>query len=378
MDMMTAGGMDTFEWVAMLVKIGVVVFAFLNIVPIMVWVERRGSALMQNRLGPNRVGPLGLLQSLADVVKFIAKEDLIPDHVEKFYYLLAPFLSVTVAFMTFAVVPFAGPLQIGERVVKMQLADLNVGLLYTLSVASLGVYGIILAGWASRNKYSVLGGLRSSAQMISYELSLGLSILGILMVFETLSLSEIVVGQEQLFLGPLPKWGAFIQPLGFLIFLTSIYAETNRLPFDLPEGESEIVAGFHLEYGSMKFALFFMAEYMNMLTGSALVATLFFGGYSLWPLGFLVEPLATHVITPLQSALPVLGAVTAQNLATVLLQVGSFVSKVGFFMWLFVWVRWTLPRFRYDQLMALGWKVLLPLSLANVVVTAFLVYFGLI
>lgn len=375
---LAAGGMDTFEWVAMLAKIGVVVFAFLNIVPIMVWVERRGSALMQNRLGPNRVGPLGLLQSLADVVKFIAKEDIIPAHVEKFYFLLAPFLAVTVAFMTFAVVPFAGPLQIGERVVKMQLADLNVGLLYTLAVASLGVYGIILAGWSSRNKYSMLGGLRSSAQMISYELSLGLSVLGILMVFETLSLGEIVAGQEQLFLGPLPKWGAFIQPLGFLIFLTSIYAETNRLPFDLPEGESEIVAGFHLEYGSMKFALFFMAEYMNMLTGSALVATLFFGGYSLWPFGFVVEPLAAHVITPLQNALPFLGSLNPVNLATVLLQLGAFVSKVGFFMWLFVWVRWTLPRFRYDQLMNLGWKVLLPLALANVVATAFLVYFGLI
>ena len=367
--------LSQFEWTAMIVKIAVVVLAFLHIVPIMVWIERRGSALMQNRLGPNRVGPLGLLQSLADVVKFLFKEDLIPDHVEKFYFLLAPALSVIVAFMTFAVVPFAGPLTIGEHVVKMQLADLNVGLLYTLSVASLGVYGIILAGWSSRNKYSALGGLRSSAQMISYELSLGLSILGILMIFESFSLGDIVVGQAQTLVGPLHKWGFFVQPLGFLIFLTSIYAETNRLPFDLPEGESEIVAGFHLEYGSMKFALFFMAEYMNMLTGSALVATMFFGGYDIWPLNFLIQPTADFVMTPLLAQLG-LATVQALDAATVMLQVLSFVSKVGFFMWLFVWIRWTLPRFRYDQLMDLGWKVLLPLSLVNVVATAFLIYMG--
>jgi NADH-quinone oxidoreductase subunit H len=370
--------MDYFQWITMLAKIGVVVFAFLNIVPIMVWVERRGSALMQNRLGPNRVGPLGLLQSLADVVKFIFKEDLIPDHVEKFYYLLAPAVSVIVAFMTFAVVPFAGALSIGDRIVQLQMAELNVGLLYVFSIASLGVYGIILAGWSSRNKYSVLGGLRSSAQMISYELSMGLSILGILMVFETFSLREIVQGQSVSLLGPIPKWGFFIQPLGFLIFLTAIYAETNRLPFDLPEGESEIVAGFHLEYGSMKFALFFMAEYMNMLTGSALVATLFFGGFDVWPLGFMIEPLANNIVNPLLSAVGgnIQALLDPTNVATVMLQVMSFVGKVGFFMWLFVWVRWTLPRFRYDQLMNFGWKAMLPLSLANVVVTAVMIYFG--
>jgi NADH-quinone oxidoreductase subunit H len=370
--------MDQFEWIAMLVKIGVVCFAFVNIVPIMVWVERRGSAFMQNRSGPNRVGPLGLLQSLADVIKFIFKEDLVPDHVEKFYFLLAPALSVIVAFMTFAVVPFAGQLQIGDRLVNMQLTTLNVGVLYVLSVASLGVYGIILAGWSSRNKYSVLGGLRSSAQMISYELSLGLSILGILMTFESFMPAEIVAGQIQPWIGPIHKWGIFIQPLGFLIFLTSIYAETNRLPFDLPEGESEIVAGFHLEYGSMKFALFFMAEYMNMLVGSAMVTTLFLGGFDFWPLGFVIEPLAQHVFTPLIAAVPLLSSLNPVNLATVVMQLGAFVSKVGFLMWLFVWIRWTLPRFRYDQLMDLGWKVMLPLSLANVVVTAFLIYLKLI
>lgn len=371
---MALTSLDQFEWIAMLVKIGVVVFAFINIVPIMVWVERRGSALMQNRLGPNRVGPLGLLQSLADVVKFLGKEDLIPDHVEKFYYVLAPAIVVIVAFMTFAVIPFAGKLQIGDRTVALQMADLNVGLLYIISVASLGVYGIIMASWASRNKYAMLGGLRSSSQMISYELSLGLSFLGILMMAQTVNLSEIVQMQDDTLFGVLPKWGVFVQPLGALIFIISIFAETNRLPFDLPEGESEIVAGFHLEYGSMKFALFFMAEYMNMLTGSAMAATLFFGGYSIWPFGFLVDPIASHLVTPVLAALQ-WNLLDATNIATVLLQVGSFVSKVGFFMWFFVWVRWTLPRFRYDQLMDLGWRVLFPLSLANVVVTAVLIYF---
>ncbi len=370
--------MDQFEWISMLLKIGIVCFAFVNIVPIMVWVERRGSAFMQNRTGPNRVGPLGLFQSLADVVKFIFKEDLVPDHVEKFYFLLAPALSVIVAFMTFAVVPFAGQLQIGDRIVNMQLTNLNVGVLYVLSIASMGVYGIILAGWSSRNKYAMLGGLRSSAQMISYELPLGISILGILMVFESLSPAEIVAGQSQLWLGPVHKWGIFIQPLGFLIFLTSIYAETNRLPFDLPEGESELVAGFHLEYGSMKFALFFMAEYMNMLVGSAMVTTLFLGGFDFWPLGFAVEPLANHVFMPLIAAVPALSVLNALNVATVVLQLAAFVGKVSFLMWLFVWVRWTLPRFRYDQLMDLGWKVMLPLSLANVVITALLIYLKII
>lgn len=370
--------MDNFELTSMLVKIGVVVIVFLQVVPIMVWVERRGSALMQNRLGPNRVGPLGLFQSLADVVKFIFKEDIVPDHVEKFYYLLAPAIAVIIAFMTFAVVPFGGDLFVGGRPVSLQMADLNVGLLYTFSISSLGVFAIILAGWSSRNKYSVLGGLRSSAQMISYELSLGLSILGVLMIFESFSLREIVMGQAAPLIGPVHKWGVFVQPLGFLIFLTSIYAETNRLPFDLPEGESEIVAGFHLEYGSMKFALFFMAEYMNMLTGAALVTTLFFGGFDIWPMSFLVEPVANNIVGPVLNLVGgnIAASLSALNVAQVLLQIAAFVSKVGFFMWLFVWVRWTLPRFRFDQLMAFGWKVLLPLSLMNVVATAFMIYFG--
>ncbi|MBI3543344.1 MAG: NADH-quinone oxidoreductase subunit H, partial [Deltaproteobacteria bacterium] len=255
----------------MVVKVLVFVVMMLQVVPIMVWVERRGSALMQNRLGPNRVGPLGLLQSLADVIKFIFKEDMVPAHCDKFYYILSPAILLIPAFMTFAVIPFAGDVEIAGHVIHMQIADLNVGLLYIFSVGSLGVYGIIMAGWASNNKYSLMGSLRSSAQMISYELSLGLSIVGLVMTFSSFNLREIVIGQMAPIapslpgvLAHIPKWGVFIQPVAFVIFLAAVYAETNRLPFDLPEGESEIVAGYHLEFGSMRFALFFMAEYLNM------------------------------------------------------------------------------------------------------------------
>jgi NADH-quinone oxidoreductase subunit H len=374
--------MDTFAWIEMAAKVGLVVFVMLQVVPMMVWIERRGSALMQNRLGPNRVGPLGLFQSLADVVKFIAKEDFVPDHVEKFYFLLAPVILLMPAFMTFAVVPFAGDITIAGRVVHMQVADLNVGLLYIFSIGSLGVYGIIMAGWASNNKYSLLGSLRSSAQMISYELSLGLGVIGIVMAFGSFGLREIVVGQtaslissggllESLpFLKHIPKWGVFIQPVGFIIFLTAVFAETNRLPFDLPEGESEIVAGYHTEYGSMKFALFFMAEYMNMVTASAMIATLYFGGYSF--------PGLSHVVPFVAPLIAKLGIATPDAWALVLLQGLVFTAKVGFFMWFYVWVRWTLPRFRYDQLMDLGWRVMLPLSLANIALTAVLIYLKVI
>ncbi len=364
--------MDQFDLQWMGIKIAAVVVILLHIVPIMVWVERRGSAFMQNRSGPNRVGPLGLLQSLADVIKFIFKEDVVPGHVEKFFYLLAPCVLLIPAFMLFAVIPFGGEITIGERVLSMQISDLDVGILYIFSIASLGVYGIIMASWASNNKYSMLGGLRSTSQMISYELSLGLGAIGMMMIAGSVNLREIVHVQNDLLFGFLPAWGVFTQPLGFWIFLVSSYAETNRLPFDLPEGESEIVAGYHTEYGSMKFALFFMAEYLNMLTSAALVTTLFFGGY-------LLIPGMGHLLAPLAGLLTKFFAVSdAQGWALIFLQIISFSTKVGFFMWMFVWVRWTLPRFRYDQLMDFGWKILLPLSLANVVITAFLIYFGVL
>lgn len=361
--------MDTFDLITMVAKALLLVVVFLQVVPIMVWIERRGSALMQNRLGPNRVGPLGLLQSLADVVKFVWKEDSIPGHVQPFYYMLAPIVAVIPAFMTFAVIPFASSINLDGKIINFQVADLNVGILYIFAVASLGVYGIIMAGWASNNKYALLGSLRSTSQMISYELSMGLSIIGIVMAFSSIHLGDIARAQGEVLmqLGPIaiPKWGIFIQPIGFIIFITAVYAETNRLPFDLPEGESEIVAGYHLEYGAMKFALFFMAEYLNMTTASGLLATLYFGGWQMLP-----------GMPQLLEALNLSGM--AHEWARVLLEATSFAIKVGFFMWLFVWVRWTLPRFRYDQLMDLGWKVMLPLSLVNIFVTGILIYYKVI
>lgn len=360
--------MEALDWIILLVKVGLVVVVMLQVAPLMAWVERRGSALMQNRLGPNRVGPFGILQSLADAIKFLGKEDVMPKGVNRFYFFIAPAISLIPSFLTFAVIPFGGTIEIAGRTVAMQVAQLNIGLLYIFSVASLGVYGIIMAGWSSNNKYSLLGGLRSSAQMISYELALGLSAIGILMIFGTLDLREIVEAQNTAWIGSLPKLGVLLQPLGFLIFLTAIYAETNRLPFDMPEGESEIVAGYHTEYGNMKFALFMMAEYLNMMTGSAMVVSLFFGGYLLLPgMSYLVSPLGSLLGSFLSNP---------EAWAKLLLQMASFGIKVAFFMWLFVWVRWTIPRFRYDQLMNLGWKVLLPLSLLNLVITAGLIALG--
>lgn len=361
------------EALVMVVKSIAVAFLLFNTVPVMVWLERRGSAWIQNRKGPNRLGPFGLFQGVADGVKAVFKEDLPLGHVAKFYYLAAPVVCLIPAFMTFAVIPFASEITVAGMNIKFQIADLNVGLLYIFSVASLGVYGIIMAGWSSNNKYSLLGSLRSSAQMISYELSLGLSVVGILMVFSSVNLSEIVLqqGAPLLQLGPItiPKWGFFVQPLGFIIFLTSTYAETNRLPFDLPEGESEIVAGYHLEYGTMYFALFMMAEYINMTVAAALTATLFLGGWQMLPGLHWVHSTLTQAVG--------LSALSADVLR-VLLELASFAAKTGFFLVLFVWVRWTIPRFRYDQLMDLGWKVMLPLALVNIFVTGVLIYYGVI
>jgi NADH-quinone oxidoreductase subunit H len=357
--------------VATAVKLVLMLVILMHIAPVMAWVERRGSAWMQNRTGPNRIGPFGLLQSLCDAIKFLFKEDLVPGHVDRFYYLLAPIVSLIPAFMTFAVIPFASQLQIGDQVIKFQVADLNVGVLYILSIASLGVYGIIMAGWASNNKYALLGSLRSSSQMISYELSMGLALVGVLMVYSSVSLGDIATAQGQALwhIGSLeiPKWGILVQPVGFLIFLTAAFAETNRLPFDLPEGESEIVAGYHLEYGSMKFAVFMMAEYVNMFTASGLLATLYFGGWQMLPGMPWLHGVLAHALD-----LSTMGS----EVLRVAFETGSFAAKVVFFMWFFVWVRWTLPRFRYDQLMDLGWRIMLPLSLLNVLATGVMIYLG--
>ena len=340
-----------------ILKALVVFFMVLNTVPVLVWAERRGSAFIQHRLGPNRVNIagftlFGLVQPLADVVKFMWKEDYVPAHANRRFYLLAPLLLLIPAATTFAVVPFADTLEIGGRVITMQVANLNIGILFVFALTSISVYGIALAGWSSNNKYSFLGAIRSGAQMISYELALGLSVLGILMIYGSIELDGIVRGQGELLFGFLPKWGIVTQPLAFVLFTVAIFAESNRLPFDLPEAESELVVGYHTEYSAMKFALFFMAEYMAMVTGAMLIVTLFFGG---WQIPWVSSEALRAVVGPIPA---------------VLVQVASFSAKLLFFLWLFIWVRWTLPRFRYDQLMNLGWKTVLPLAIANVFVTA--------
>jgi len=309
---------------------------------VMIYAERRVSAFMQDRVGPNRVGPKGVLQPIADGIKFLMKEDLVPERVDKPIFILAPAILLIPALMTFAVIPFGSPINLFGREIALQVADVNVGILYVLALTSISVYGIVLAGWSSNNKYSLLGGLRSSAQLISYELAMGLAVVSIILLAGSLRLNDIITDQQGSFL----SWNIFRQPLAFLIFLIAVYAETNRLPFDLSEAEQELVGGYHTEYSSMKFAMFFMAEYANMITAAALTVTLFFGG---WDVPLLDE-----------GSLGLFGA---------LLSVLSFILKVAFFLFLFIWVRWTFPRFRYDQLMRLGWKVMLPLALFNIFLT---------
>ena len=363
--------MDNFENIVLystLAKLGFVLIVLLHVAPIMAWAERRICSWMQNRTGPNRVGPFGLLQSLADAGKFIFKEDLVPAHVRKWYYLMAPALCLVPAFMTFAVVPFGPIIDINGFSIPMQVSSMNVGFLYVMSISSLAVYGIIVAAWASNNKYSMLGGLRSSAQMISYELAMGMSLVAIIMHYDTVQLMDIATMQagklsiHGLQIPFLPNWGIFHQPLAALIFIVAAFAETNRLPFDLPEGEAEIVAGYHLEYGGMKWSLFFMAEYAHMITASGLVTTFFLGGWQ---------------APGVQTLLGLLGlSGSAFIWAMVAAQVLAFWTKVVLFMLFFIVVRFTLPRFRYDQLMWLGWKVMVPLALVNIVATAISIAVG--
>lgn len=339
----------TFFIVASAIK----VFAVFNLimvgVALLTLFERRVCAWMQDRLGPNRVGPQGLLQPAADGLKNFLKEETSPAMADKALFTLAPIVSFVPALLTFGVIPFAAPLPTKWGVVPMVVADLPVGFLYILAISSLGVYGIVLAGWSSNNKYSLLGGLRASAQMISYEISLGMSTVAVLLLAGNVTLSQ-VIAQQQLGL-----W--FIVPLtlAFLIFFISAFAETNRLPFDLPEAEGELIAGYHTEYSAMKFSMFYIAEYSNMVTASALMATLFFGGWDI--------PFTTWDSTGDSSVLKTL------------LTLAAFGAKTFFFLFTYVWVRWTLPRFRYDQLMALGWKVLLPLALLYIAVLATAIWF---
>jgi NADH-quinone oxidoreductase subunit H len=329
---------------ASVIKSAVLLGVLLTAVAYTVWLERKVVGHMQNRWGPTRVGPFGLLQPAADGIKFLFKEDLTPPHVYKPLFLAAPLIAVIFALTSISVIPFGNSITIGGYSIPLQVTDVNIGLLLILGVTSMGVYGVALAGWSSNNKYSLLGGLRASAQMVSYEISLSLSLVGVLIMAGSFSLRDIVNAQGGRFWGFIPHWYIFPQVIGFFCYLIAAYAETNRIPFDLPEAETELVAGYHTEYSSMKFAMFFMAEYANMITVACLATLMFFGGWR----GPVFGP-------------PILQAV---------LPVFWFAAKVFVFLFIYIWVRGTLPRFRYDQLMSFGWKFLLPLALVNLIATA--------
>jgi len=332
---------------ASVIKSAIVLLALLTAVAYTVWLERKVVGHMQNRWGPTRVGPFGLLQPLADGLKFLFKEDLTPPHVYKPLFLAAPLIAVIFALTSISVIPFGNPIYIDKYEIPLQITtNVNTGLLLILGVTSIGVYGVALAGWSSNNKYSLLGGLRASAQMVSYEISLGLSLVGVLIMAGSFNLTDIVHAQQGHFWGFIPRWNIFSgQIIGFFCYLMAAYAETNRIPFDLPEAETELVAGYHTEYSAMKFAMFFMAEYANMITVACLATLLFFGGWN--------GPVFGH-----------------SQVVTAIQPVFWFALKVFCFLFLYIWVRGTLPRFRYDQLMAFGWKFLLPLALVNVIATA--------
>jgi NADH-quinone oxidoreductase subunit H len=311
------------------------------------YAERKVAAFMQDRRGPNRAGPFGILQPLADGVKMFMKEEIIPSVSSKFLFILGPSLAMFTACITGAVIPWGTNLHIGNYTFDLQVSDINIGLLYILAITSIGVYGIMIGGWASNNKYSLLGALRASSQMISYEIAMGLAVIALLMSTGTLSLREIAAQQAGW------HWNVFYQPLGFLIFLICAFAETNRTPFDLPESDSELIGGYHTEYSSMKLGFYLFAEYINMFISSAVISTLYFGGYNM----------------------PFIGRLGLPHNLEAILGIAFLFAKITFFIFFFMWVRWTLPRFRYDQLMNLGWKVLIPLSILNVGLTGGVMWF---
>ncbi len=305
------------------------------------YAERKIAAFMQDRIGPDRAGPFGILQPLADGVKMFMKEEIIPANADKALFILGPSLMMLTACMTGVVIPWGNSLIINGKEYILQITDVNIGILYIFAVVSIGVYGIMIGGWASNNKYSLLGAIRATSQMISYELAMGMAIISLVMMTGTLSLREIVLQQ------PGAHWNVFFQPLGFLIFLVCAFAETNRTPFDLPECETELVGGYHTEYSSMKLGFYLFAEYINMFISSAVIATLYFGGFNM----------------------PFVSGLGLSHNTLAILGVVFFFAKIFFFIFLFMWVRWTIPRFRYDQLMNLGWKVMIPLSIVNMLLT---------
>ncbi|MBI5498536.1 MAG: NADH-quinone oxidoreductase subunit H [Deltaproteobacteria bacterium] len=361
---------------AALVKATVVLFAIVGFSPVMTWFERKISALAQDRMGPNRarvpwleklpligglfrfLGRIGIVHPVADALKMITKEDFVPDRADKLVHTLAPWIALVPAFVTFAVVPFGPDIRIGATIQHLQVANLEVGILYIFALSSLAPYGAALAGWSSNNKFSLLGALRASAQMISYEVCMGASAIGLFMIYGSLRLEQIVLGQQDLLWGIVPKWGVVVQPLAAILFFAAAYAETKRAPFDTPEGDSEIVAGYFTEYSGMKFGMFYTAEFVEMIVLAGLYVSLFFGGYLIpWvPAGWALTGQAV-------------AGVMVPGFVWALLMLGAFLLKVAFFVFLQFQIRWTLPRFRYDQVMRLGWKILLPLSLANILVT---------
>jgi NADH-quinone oxidoreductase subunit H len=384
-----------------LIKIAILIVVLLTVVAYMTWVERKVLAHVQVRMGPSRVGPHGLLQPLADGIKLITKEGVMPPHVNSFFFVLAPFLALSMSLVSISVIPFGTQVTIGPYTTAMQLTDVNVGLLVILALSSMGVYGIAIAGWSSNNKYALLGGLRSSAQMISYELPMSFALASPLLIAGTLSLREIVNSQAGYNFAILPKWaifaGPFPQILSFIIFMIAAFAETNRIPFDLPEAENELVAGFHVEYSSMSYAAFAMAEYANMITVCSVATLLFLGGWQpLWPAAYgsdFVAPLILFVVAGVcfyhglyparpfdKITLPVIGVIflglaglmLVPALVPVLMPLFWFLAKCCFLLFVFIWIRGTLPRFRYDQLMGFAWKGLFPAALLNMLITGFM------
>jgi len=332
-----------------LILIIVVVMGSLLVAMYSTYAERKVAAFMQDRVGPNRAGPFGILQPVADGVKLFFKEEIVPNFSSKFLFILGPCLAMLTAMMIGAVIPWGDKIHLFGRDISLQIADVNIGILYIFGIVSLGVYGIMIGGWASNNKFSLLGAMRAASQIVSYELAMGIALIGLLMVTGTLSLNEMVVQQKDQW------WNIFKQPLGFLIFLICAFAETNRTPFDLPEAENELIGGYHAEYSSMKLGFYLFSEYINMFLSGAVMATLYFGGYDI-PFvndANLVHSIGVNWLAVLEGAV--------------------FIIKICGFIFLFMWVRWTVPRFRYDQLMNLGWKILLPLALFNMLVTGALI-----
>ena len=373
---MSSMGTTGFEITINLIKTVLVFLMMVQAVPILVWLERRGSAFIQNRFGPNRVGPLGLMQLLADAVKFLQKEDFAPDKANRFLFYCAPVFALIPAAVAYMAIPMSTPLIIGDYRFLIQGYEINVGIVFILGISSMAAYTILMAGWGSGSKFSLMGAMRASAQIISYELALGLSIVGIIMLYGTFNLTEMVQAQQ----GPLifnffghqvdqlsflPNWGIFYQPLGAIIFFAASFAESNRLPFDLAEGEAELVAGFHTEYGGFKMLMFFIGEYGHMMIASGLMVTFFFGGYGI------------PGVTPaqiVQTGMNWFGTENAANIFNTVIHFLVYNAKFAVFLWIFIHVRWTLPRFRYDQLMDLGWKTMLPWALGNTIVTATIIY----